>query len=105
MLPVDDIVHVLPTKKETPARNCPEAEYHVEDVSKAIALLAVRDTSELKFTVLLITEKSLKVQIKPLGEVIADEVSARVAKHALPLALPSVLAVEVKVTEVPEMLR
>ncbi len=70
-----------------------------------IVLLAVRDTPELKFTVLLVTEKSLKVQTKLLGEFIVDEIRARVAKHALPLAFPTVFAVEVKVTVVPETLR
>ncbi len=65
----------------------------------------MRETPELKFTVLLVVEKSLKVQIKLLGDVIVVEIRARLAKHALPLAFPSVLAVEVSVTAVPETVR
>ena len=104
-LPVHDIVHVLPIVKETPARNSPEAAYQTDDVLNATVLLAARETPELKLTVLLVTKKSLKVQKKLLGEFIVDEERARLARHALPLVFPKVLAVDDTVAVVPEMVR
>ena len=104
VLPLQKNEEALSMLKEPPERNAPEMVFQVEEETTIMAL-AETEAKELKFTVLPVTENVLNFHKKLLGEFNVDEDNTRPAKHALPAALPIVLAEDDTVITVADTVR